>query len=557
MKKISALILLIFLFSSSLFALTDKQLAISIDLSGKQRMLSQKMTKEAFLIRSNIDKAANIKKLTKSSQLFEQTLAGLMHGDSSLHLVAIRDNTIQQQLKNIEKLWKPFYQEVQKIVAGNAKDSSYTMLEQSNIKLLKEMNKAVGFYSSKGGSNPKLTLANDINLAGKQRMLTQKMGKDLLLANNNFGKEAYTKDFKASRQLFTQTLNGLFNGSKQLHLTGTKLPMITNQLKVVDKSWKALQPTLDAAVRGKKISESILGLDTILPQMNKAVIQYTKSVNRQKESIMLASIVNSFMSISNRNKKRVNLSGRQRMLTQRMSKLALLVSSKIDAKNNSAKLIKVAKLYDKTLNAFKKGDTTMGCVPLKVPAIQEQIKVIEKEWHPFYQNIQKIAKGEDSNGKALTYVIANNEQLLKVSNELVKRFENSNTSKNYLDKVMLHIINIAGRQRMLTQKMTKEKLLVFKGNTHYKEKLAKTIELFDNSLKALIKGDKKQMIFKPANLQIKKQLQKVAALWNKLQPLYKNENIKVQDLAIIIKKNPVLLGEMNKMVYMAQKTTDY
>ncbi|MBD3793832.1 MAG: type IV pili methyl-accepting chemotaxis transducer N-terminal domain-containing protein [Campylobacterales bacterium] len=557
MKTFSTLFLLMFLFSSSLFALTDKELAISIDLSGKQRMLSQKMTKEAFLIRSDIDKATNIDKLKNSSQLFDQTLKGLMQGDKTLNLVAINENVIQEQLKTVQKLWEPFYQEIQKIIAGNAEDSSYTMLEQNNIELLKEMNKAVQLYSSQSASNPKLTLANDINLAGKQRMLTQKMGKALLLASNNFKKEAYIEDFKASRQLFTQTLEGLFNGSQPLNLTGTQLPMITDQLKIVDKLWKEHQPTLDAALQGSKIGEAIAGLDTILVEMNKAVIQYTQSIDRQKQRLELASIVDNFMSEDNRNKKRVNLSGRQRMLTQRMSKLSLLIASNIDKKDNIQELTEVSKLYDTTLNAFKNGDEEMGCVALKSQPIQEQIAVIEKSWQPFYQHIQTIIKGEDSDGKALAYVVANNEQLLSDSNELVKRFEQSNTSENYLDQAMLHIVNVAGRQRMLTQKMTKEKLLVIKGDTSYQEKLTGTVKLFDDSLKALIEGDKSQMIVKPTDAQIKEQLNKVADLWKELKPLYEKEKIEVQELALIIKKNPILLSEMHKMVNMLETVTDY
>lgn len=557
MKTFSTLFLLMFLFSSSLFALTDKELAISIDLSGKQRMLSQKMTKESFLIRSDIDKATNIDKLKNSSQLFDQTLKGLVQGDKALNLVAINENAIQEQLKTVQKLWEPFYQEVQKITAGNAEDSSYTMLEQNNIELLKEMNKAVELYSSQSASNPKLTLANDINLAGKQRMLTQKMGKALLLASNNFKKEAYIEDFKASRQLFTQTLEGLFNGSQPLNLTGTQLPMITDQLKIVDKLWKEHQPTLDAALQGSKIGEAIAGLDTILVEMNKAVIQYTQSIDRQKQRLEFASIVDNFMSEDNRNKKRVNLSGRQRMLTQRMSKLSLLIASNIDKKDNIQELTEVSKLYDTTLNAFKNGDEEMGCVALKSQPIQEQIAVIEKSWQPFYQHIQTIIKGEDSDGKALAYVVANNEQLLSDSNELVKRFEQSNTSENYLDQAMLHIVNVAGRQRMLTQKMTKEKLLVIKGDTSYQEKLTGTVKLFDDSLKALIEGDKRQMIVKPTDAQIKEQLTKVADLWKELKPLYEKEKIEVQELALIIKKNPILLSEMHKMVNMSETVTDY
>lgn len=557
MKRITVFLSLIMLYSSSLFALTDKELAISIDLSGKQRMLTQKMTKESFLIRSDIDKLTNINKLTQSSHLFDKTLKGLMQGDDSLSLVAIENQEIQKQLQKVQKLWKPFYKEVEKIIAGNAQNSSYDMLEQNNITLLKEMNKAVGLYASQTQTNAELTLANDINLAGKQRMLTQKMGKALLFAGNDFKKEAYLSDFKASRQLFSQTLDGLFNGSQPLKLTGTNLPMITTQLKVVEKLWKEHQPILNNALKGEKLKEAISGLDIILVEMNKGVILYTESINRQKQRIEIASLVDSFMNEDNRNKKRVNLSGKQRMLTQRMTKLALLISSNVDKKANQERLSKFSTLYDKTLNGFKNGDDELGCVPLKSKVITDQIVVIEKEWHPFYTHIKQIINDQDSNGKSLEYVVGHNEQLLSVSNELVKRFEHSNSSQNYLDKAMLRIVNVAGRQRMLTQKMTKEKLLILKGNTEYQTKLNDTIQLFDTSLHTLIKGDPKQTIVKPTNQEIKKQLTKVLGIWNNLKPLYQKKKPEVKEIALIINKNPILLVEMHKMVNMAEVSTEY
>ncbi|MCH9740518.1 MAG: type IV pili methyl-accepting chemotaxis transducer N-terminal domain-containing protein [Epsilonproteobacteria bacterium] len=557
MKHLITLLAFLLLFTSSLFALTDKELAISINLSGKQRMLSQKMTKESFLIRSDIDKQENIKKLIKSSQLFDKTLKGLMKGDSSLALVAIKSEEIQTQLKKVEKLWLPFYKEVQAITSGKVTDSSYDMLEQNNVPLLKEMNKAVGLYSSQAKSNNELTLANDINLAGKQRMLTQKMGKALLFASNDFKKEAYINDFKASRKLFTQTLEGLFNGSKTLKLTGTDLPKITTQLKVVQGLWQESQPLLDNALTNKDLKKAIAALDTILVEMNKGVTLYTESVNRQKQRLQFASIVNSFMQKSDVLKKRVNLSGKQRMLTQRMTKLALLVSSNINKKENRDKLIKFSTLYDKTLNAFKSGDKDLGCTPSNDKDIKEQIAVIGKSWEPFYQHVKRVIDGKDSDGKSVAYMVENNEQLLKESNELVKRYEASNKSQNYLDKAKLHIVNVAGRQRMLTQKMTKEKLLIAKGNGDYSAKIEKTIKLFDDSLSALINGDPKQTIVKPTDKEIKNQLTKVSDIWKPLKPLYEKEKPTTGELAMIIKQNPILLAEMNKMVNMAETATEY
>jgi len=557
MKYFSVLFVLVVLCSSSLFALSDKELAISIDLSGKQRMLTQKMTKESFLIRSNIDKKINMDKLSKSSQLFDKTLKGLMRGDSSLALVATDNQEIQAQLKKVEALWTPFYKEVQAIYSGAAKDSSYDMLEKKNMELLKEMNKAVGLYASLNKSNSKLTLANDINLAGKQRMLTQKMAKALLFANNNIKKEAYIKDFQASRKLFAETLDALYTGSKKLNLHGTNLPMITTQLDVVKKLWKEHQKVLDVAVNGAKLQEAVSGLDTILVEMNKAVILYTKSLNRQKRNIAFASLVDSFMNQVNINKKRVSLSGKQRMLTQRMTKLAILIKSNINKKSNQEKLVRFSTLYDKTLNAFKNGDKELGCIPANDKSIKEQIAVIQKAWQPFYAHIKKIINDQDSDGKSLDYVVAHNENLLAVSNELVKRYEKSNKSQNYLDKAMLHIINIAGRQRMLTQKMTKEKLLIAKGHAEYNKKLQATIKLFDDSLQALINGDPSQAIVKPTNKEIKAQLVKVSDIWATLKPIYQKEKPTTKELAVIIEKNPILLAEMHKMVNMAEQVADY
>jgi len=557
MKQLKLLLVFLLLFSSSLFALSDKELAVSINLSGKQRMLSQKMTKEAFLIRSNIDKESNIEKLKKSSQLFDKTLKGLRSGDKSLELVAIKNDEIQKQLQIVDKLWKPFYKEVQSVISGKADDNSYKFLEQNNITLLKEMNRAVGMYASQNRGSSKFKLANDINLAGKQRMLTQKMGKDLLFVSNKFKPKHYLSDFSKSRRLFSKTLDGLFNGDKKLKLVGTKLPKITAQLNIVKKLWKEHQPILNKATKGKDIQKAINGLDTILVEMNKGVIEYTKSVNRQKQRLKFASIIGSFMNKNSMLKRLINLSGKQRMLTQRMTKLSLLVSLNINKKENKKRLVKFSSLYNQTLQAFKNGDKELNCKPIKNPSINEQIVVIEKKWEPFYKNIQNIIDGKDKDKKSLKYVINNNEELLKVSNELVKRYEKSNKSTNYLDKARLHIVNVAGRQRMLTQKMTKEKLLIAKGEKEYSDKLQKTIKLFDDSLSALINGNSKQMIVKPTNKSIKKQLVKVAKIWKKLKPLYEKPKLTPKELAIIIKQNPILLSEMNKMVKMSEVEIEY
>ncbi len=140
---------------------------------------------------------------------------------------------------------------------------------------------------------------------------------------------------------------------------------------------------------------------------------------------------------------------------------------------------------------------------------------------------------------------------------MVKMYEKSNSSENYLEKARVHIVNVAGRQRMLSQKMTKEKLLVIKGQEEYREKLKRTLNTFDTSLHALIYGDKNMGIIPPSNGKIKAQLVRVASIWKRLKPLYIKNRLSTEELRLIIQDNLTLLSEMDKMVKMAEIEREY
>jgi len=260
-----------------------------------------------------------------------------------------------------------------------------------------------------------------------------------------------------------------------------------------------------------------------------------------------SSLVDEFMNEENSLKKTINLSGKQRMLTQLMTKLSLQIDMNIQKKENLKKLKEISTLYDTTLKDLK---STTNKEVLKV------IALVEKAWKPFYKEVNQLIEGKNSK-EALKYIIDKNEDLLKISNDLVKAFEATNTSGNYLEKARLHIVNVAGRERMLTQKMTKEKLLTVKGEEQYGAKLKETMALFDDSLTLLIKGDTKKMISKPSNEKIVAQLKVVSKLWSEMKPLYEKKKNSPKELAIIIMKNPLLLKEMNSMVQMAEKEVEY
>ncbi len=128
------------------------------------------------------------------------------------------------------------------------------------------------------------------------------------------------------------------------------------------------------------------------------------------------------------------------------------------------------------------------------------------------------------------------------------------------------VINLAGRQRMLTQKLTKEALM-YKNNSIKKEDILLTAKLFDTTLKALTYGGEASLDLKmtkfvklppSTNKQIAAQLQKVGMLKEKFYSnLMKFINTKDEKaLSYLLAHNIELLKEMNKAVFMMQKDSE-
>jgi len=133
------------------------------------------------------------------------------------------------------------------------------------------------------------------------------------------------------------------------------------------------------------------------------------------------------------------------------------------------------------------------------------------------------------------------------------------------------VINLAGRQRMLTQKMTKEAILLHSANDAENAAIiAHTIVVFDQTLKAL-----KDSGFAPLNINLKNsdyqfcpaatgeayaQLVVVENLWSaffeKMKFIVQNPSMINEDIQWVIDNNVKLLEEMNTAVILMQKQSE-
>ncbi len=255
---------------------STNELAVQINLSGRQRMLTQKMSKEAFLVALKVEPEKNRRNLERTMMLFERTLAGLISGDENLKLAKAPNARIAAQLGIVMDLWKKFRPLVKRVAAGDADRATLKRIARDNLPLLAEMNRAVKMFEKAAGADT-AELAVVINLSGRQRMLTQKMTKEYLLAALDIDRAANLKNLQKTRALFDRTLKGLLDGDETQNLPMTTDPDIRAQLGKVMKLWNGFQPLLGKPSTRENLVAIAHANLPLLAEMNRAVKMYEES----------------------------------------------------------------------------------------------------------------------------------------------------------------------------------------------------------------------------------------------------------------------------------------
>ncbi|UZN22344.1 HAMP domain-containing protein [bacterium 3DAC] len=143
-----------------------------INVAGRQRMLTQRMAKNAMMVYASVNKDNALKELALARDLFDVSLKALIEGGQTYADLDMTQKTAPlppasgaplQQLKKVQSLWEPFKAAVNKVEESQGADKeAIQYIADHNNELLAEMNKAVGLFQD--AYEAKLHTINDISL---------------------------------------------------------------------------------------------------------------------------------------------------------------------------------------------------------------------------------------------------------------------------------------------------------------------------------------------------------------------------------------------------------
>lgn len=234
-----------------------------------------------------------------------------------------------------------------------------------------------------------LDLSDAINKAGRQRMLSQRMGKAWLALVHGVEKPTAQQVLDKSMALFDRQLVELkaFATSADISATYSKL----------DASWSSYKTALVGNPPAREQAASML-------QLNAGVLALAHQGTQQFEAAQ-----------GKPTGKLVNVAGRQRMLSQRMAMYYLAARLPVDAQVAAAEI-------NKARGEFVDALAFLRQAPQTTPQIQEQLQLADGQWVFFDAALKRGSASDAGSARALGEIFTASENLLSVMDRVTSLY---------------------------------------------------------------------------------------------------------------------------------------
>ncbi len=217
--------------------------------------------------------------------------------------------------------------------------------------------------------------------------------------------------------------------------------------------------------------------------------------------------------------KRISIAGRLRMLSQRITAAGCNLAAGVAPDESEEVLLAAQAEFTTILAALTVGDESLGIIgpetQRKTLGHIEDVKVI---WTQFDAALNAIVAGNDVNTQVAT-ISGLSDGLLNAAVVLASDVVSEYSNPAEMTQAMALTTDIAGRQRMLTQKIAKELCGVVNNNPAIGDttKLQATIAMYEATMVALHDGMPEAGIAPPATPEIKAALEAAVADWAEIK----------------------------------------
>ncbi|MEL6683751.1 MAG: type IV pili methyl-accepting chemotaxis transducer N-terminal domain-containing protein [Pseudomonadota bacterium] len=237
--------------------------AARINLSGKLRMLSQRIPASACYLQAGISTEDTSAMLVAAQQEFAQITNALQNGDPDLGVYGAEPR--RKTLLGIEKLrelWAPVSAGADEVAAGNGTADTVEQIAADSAPLLELAKKLVTVISTQY-SNPGELLVRDalaVDIAGRQRMLAQRVSKNMCLASVGLGSDAVLAELEGAATTFDSSLYALHRGMPDAGIQAPPTPEIETGLAGVIVDWEATEPLIASVLAGQQLDDEQMAI---------------------------------------------------------------------------------------------------------------------------------------------------------------------------------------------------------------------------------------------------------------------------------------------------------